>query len=539
MKKYNSCLLALMVSVFLLLCACAQQQTSQASSEPDALSSIPSSSTPSSTPATSVPATSVPATSIPATSVPATSAPATTPATTPSTAPTQPAVWPDRILSCQTTDWITDREIVPFEERFAADVPFGLYPTIWIAPDTDSAYSDYSVFDLRSCYVIMYNSLETEYIHRIPMDATIPPNCNSLAGDGYWGDWLSDDALYKINLQSGAYTVLDTKSETDIRWDVQACGKDTVCIFRLDAQQNLRIYYRDLHSEAERTVYQGILPDVPTAESGLYFYAPSTTQGQVYWEMINPAFWEAYTQERDNPNSSFKNSASLYMAVQEQYNIPMLVRYLVDFNTGALTEDFGWYDTCWKTKDCRHNHFDYENTKEEVPTVLNVASVVITNFSKLTGDSELDNADTQDPYIYSEFGHGYPYFSLDHPTWKLADFPVIEIAYSWEYVYCITLEGTVVQFNYNGTICNTIYTSQNELRNLHGWGNYVYFIDGNTIICIDEATGTWRPILQSTLSEISLFWYHKESGVLNFTVRQGMYCQNYRYDPLTGELTPQ
>ena len=535
-KKYN-CLLALLVSVFLLLCACAQQQADQASF-PDALSSAPSINvTPASrTPDSRPPATSKPATSKPATSAPATTAPATTPAPPPSTAPTQPAVWPDRWITIQTTDWITDREIIPFDDRFTADVPFGLYPTIWIAPDTDSAYSDYSIFDLRSCYIIMYNSLETEYVHRIPMDANIPPSCKSLAGDGYWSYWLSEEALYKIDLQSGAYTILDTKNETDIRWEVKACGKDTVCIFRLDAERNLRIYYRDLHSEAEKTLYEGVLPDVPTSENELFFYAPTTTQGDVYWEMINPAFYEIYLKYLNSPVDDLKDTPNLRSAIQRDCGIPMLVRYSCDFNTGALTADFGWYDTCWQSKDCKHDHFNYENTREEVPTLLNVAPVEIPNFSKLTGESPLEATDSVDAYMYSEFGFGLPYVSLDYPTWKLADIPVIDITSSAEYFYCITTEKNILQISCDGKNCNTIYTSENALRDLTCLGNYLYFVDGSTVICIDEAAGTWKPIVKFTADDFDLGWHYRHDGILKLVVRQGMYIEDYWYYPETGEL---
>lgn len=533
MKKH-SYLLVLFSFVFLLLCACAGRQTDPASSSgPDVLSSSPSINV---TPASRIPDSRMPATSAPTTSKPATSVPATTPATTPSTAPTQPTAWPDRWLSYQTADWITDREIVPFEDRFAADIPFGLYPTVWITPDTENSFSDYCVFDLRSCYIILYNSLETEYVHRIPMDANILPSYQALAADGRWGYWLSEEALYKIDLHSGAYTILDTKNETDIRWDVQACGKDTVCVFRLDAQRNLRIYYRDLHSKAEKTLYKGVLPDVPTSEIELLFYTPTTTQGQVYWEMINPAFYEIYLEELNNPNSSLKDSADLYLAVQEHYNTPMLVRYSCDFNTGALTADFGWYDTCWQTKDCKHDHFNYENTREEIPILLDVTPVEIPNFSKLTGESPLEATDTVDAYVYSEFGYGQPYVSLDYPTWKLADTPIIDIECSWEYFYCITTEKTILQISYDGKICNTIYTSEHALRDLTCLGNYLYFVDGDTVICIDEAAGTWKPIVKFTADDFDLGWHYRYNGVLQLVVRQGMYNEDYWYYPETSEL---
>ena len=117
----------------------------------------------------------------------------------------------------------------------------------------------------------------------------------------------------------------------------------------------------------------------------LQFYAPTTTQGQPYWVMLNPAYYQVYLQERNDPNSPLKNAADFYKAVQNHYNIPMLVRYSCDFSTGTLTEDFGLYDTCWNTAKCKHDHFDYESTREEIPTVLVAAPTEIPNFSKLTG----------------------------------------------------------------------------------------------------------------------------------------------------------
>ena len=107
------------MAVFLFLCACAKEQADPTSSGPDTLSSsinvTPASRVPDPRPpATSKPATSKPATSKPATSAPATSVPATTaPATKPAPPPTEPNL-----------DWVTDREIVPFEDRFKEVVGF-------------------------------------------------------------------------------------------------------------------------------------------------------------------------------------------------------------------------------------------------------------------------------------------------------------------------------------------------------------------------------------------------------------------------------
>lgn len=445
---------------------------------------------------------------------------------------------PTHQLTLPSMDWVTDREIVPFEDRFKEDVPFGYYPKTWIVPDSKYSFSDYSVFYLWGLSIAMENGMEREFAYNIPIDPNLLAGFSAIIADGRWAYFCSDDELCKVDMINGKLTTLAEKNKNAIRWEVHACGKDTVCIFELSKENNLRIFYRDLHSEAERTIYQGVLPNVPTSENDLLFYASSTTQGQVYWEMQNPAFREVYLKELNDPNSPLKNSADLYIAVQEYYDIPMLVRYSCDIHTGALTEDLGLYDTCWRTKDCTHNHFDYEITKEDVPEILDVEPVEISNIRKPTGDHIWGDNDTVNVYIYSEFGYGQPYLSLDYPTCKLADINVIAYEISSHFVYFITTEGTIVQVSYRDKICNTIYTSDNKLSDLFWCKDYLYFVDGNTIVCIDTVAGTYRPVIRTTLKELYIvgneYIYYPHD--LYFGVRQGLYCKEYRYYPYTNEL---
>lgn len=460
-------------------------------------------------------------------------------------------------------DWVTDREIVPFEDRFKEDVPFGDYPTTWITPDNSHSKSDYSVFYLWGLSIGMRNGMEREYVYNIPVDPNLLAGFSYIAADGRWAYLCSDDELCKLDLLTGELTTLVKKNEGDIRWEVYACGKDTVCIFQLNKRNSLRIFYRDLHSDAEKTLYWATLPktspyDLESETRGIYFSAPSSTLGVCSFQMMNPAFYTVVQEELANPKSQFKliyqqdyskcwedpekhpihldTYPSLCHVIQDAYQTPYYIKYICDPVSGTVTEDYGTIDTCFYGSGQNHNHFDYEITKAETPAILDVAPVEIPNFSKLTGESPWKGSDTARTYVYSEFGYGQPYLSLDYPTWRLADFPVTDIELSWEYVYCITLEGTIVQLNYNGSICNTIYTSENELRDLNYRDNYIYFIDGSTIICIDETTGTWRPIFQTSLKEIKLFWSSKHPNILSFTVSQGMYSQNYQYNPETNEL---
>ena len=461
---------------------------------------------------------------------------------TPTTVPTQPSTKPTQPITQPTNpnlEWLSDREIVPFEDRLKEDVPFGYNATSWLMPDDH--FPEYSLEyylmlnpTYHSCpYIMMEQGIEaSEMVYKVPIYLDRLSGMKTLAVDGRWGYFANEYELCRVELLTGELTILATRGESDLRWAVRACGKDTVCIFQLDENRNLRVYYRDLHSDAERTLYQGVLPDVPTSENGLMFYAPTTTQGQAYWEMLNPAFYQAYLKELSNPNSTLKNSPK---AVQDHYNIPMLVRYSCDFNTGELTEDFGLYDTCWNTRNCWHDHFGV--TREEVPTVLDVAPTEIPNFSKLTGDYPFWSFDHVYTCLFSDFGYSDAYWRGEAYVHKITDFPVTEMEMSDEYIYAITLDGRILQFDRYDTICNTIYTSENEMCKLRCWGGYVWFVDGDTIISIDEATGTWQPILRVSSEVYGFGWDYNYKTAVTVYIRQGMFCQKYRYDLQTKELT--
>ena len=557
------------MAVFLFLCACAKERADPTSSGPDTLSSsinvTPASRVPDPRPsATSKPATSKPATSKPAASAPATSVPATTaPATKPAPPPTEPNL-----------DWVTDREIVPFKDRFKEDVPFGYDNDSWLTPWTYPGYSHYLLeYRLMRSPTYFSNPIviqeqgieEDELLYWVPISLDRLDDMTMLSVDGRWGYFGNDSELCKLELLTGELTTLAKKNESDMFWEVQACGKDTVCIFQLDAQRNLRIYYHDLHSDAERTLYEGILPQSspydlnPGARDisrSIYFTAPSTTLGAVSWQMMNPAFYAVLQEELANPNSQFKHRHQqdyskcwedpekhpIHLAtcpglcddIENAYNIPYYIKYTYDPVTGTLTEDYGIIDSCFYGTGENHNHFDYEITKEEIPVILDTTPVNIPNFSKRTGAEPFWGFDHCYTCFFSDFGYSFPYWRGDGFVHKLADIAVTEMGMSNEYIYCITTEGTILQFNHDGSICNTIYISENELYDLHCCGNYIYFIDDSTIICIDETAGTWRPVIRTTLKEIYISRGYDD--YLKFGVRQGLYGQEYLFYLETGKI---
>jgi len=557
-KKYN-CLLALLVSVFLLLCACAQRQADQASS-PDALSSTPSSRV--SIPSSSVPASSVPATSIPASSVPATSVPATS---VPVTEPVSPIQ-----LS---TDWVTNREIVPFEDRFKEDVPFFTakqayyrYGDYWFAQASDGTYIRYHLdkIDTTNRLAVFKGRVtEATLVYEIPVDIDLS-GYGILLADGHWAYLTGNDTLLKVDLTTGNYSTVLTQNKDASLWQMRSRGMDTVCIFEVDAENNFSIFYHDLHSDAQKMLCTGTLP-IPLSED-FSFTAPETTLGKVTWQMMNPAFFTAVQTELQNPDSQFKkdshtdyskywtnpeenpvtihNQPFLCIAIQNYYNIPARVKYIYDIQTGELNADYGIIDSCERGSGDYNDHFNYENTWETPLEVVKPDPVVIPNITKLTETqiaedlADEHNAANGNVFLYNAFGYAKAYWrlnDLDDATYiKASDLLFQEVVASPHYIYGITPENTIVQLSTDGSICNTIYASQNTLGEICYHAGSVYFLDGSHVIRINAITGTYSAILRCDGWVRLDTWGNDDK--LYILVVQGLYNQQYFFDPDTGVL---
>lgn len=534
MKKYI-CLLLLLVTAFLLF-ACASSQADLTTSDPDTLSSTPSSSFPSSLPPTD-----------------ASTAPTET---NPTTVPTEPTTSPPIQVS---TDWVVEnRAVIPFEERFEEDISFLGYNTSWFVNISGNDYYRYTLSKSDSTYPLAVKQNDSVvYQTRCDRDLT---DYSPLAADGQWAYLFGDNKLIRADLLTGESTTLEEFSANLLQLYIWACDKDTVFICTLDQDYSLRYYYRDLHSDAEKTMYEGTIPVTPLED--MVFYRPGSTQAPVCWRMTNPDFYKVLKKELNDPGSPFRtnyngrysqywektesfdpsiyNTFFLSLLIQEEYDIPARVEYYYDSKAGELTPDYGIICDCERGSDKGHAPFDYEITKEEVPEILDVAPVEIPNISKLTEAQAEAARDINCSYryyyddMYYESIYGYPASQELGIYTKLADTPISQMVLTPDYVYCITLENTVIQLSYDGSICNTIYTSDSELDSLHYGFGHLCFIDNNTIIRIDTVHGTWQPVLRTTLKEFFVSGEY-EDGV-SFGVRQGMYYQRYSFCPETGEL---
>ncbi len=493
MKKYI-CLLTLLVIV-LLLSACAGSQTDSITSDPDSLSSTPSSSVSSSVPPTT----------------PTKTEPTIVP-TEPTTLPTEPT---DPPLVQLSTDWVVaERTAIPFDERFETDISFITYATSWFVQISDNTYCQYSLSKAKGSSVLNVRQNDT-VIYQTLCDRDLS-SYGIVASDGQWAYLSGDNQLIRANLLTGETTTLEEFSADLLQWYIWGCDQDTIFIYTLDQNYLLHYYYRDLRSDATKTMYEGTIPTTPLED--MVFYRPGSTQSPVCWRMMNPDFYEVLKKELNDPESPFRtnyngrysqywentepfdpsiyNTFFLSLLIQEEYDIPARVEYYYDPKTGELTPDYGIICDCERGSDKGHDPFDYEITKEEVPEILNVAPVEIPNISKLTEDQAEAALDINCSYryyyndMYYESIYGYPASQERGIYTKLADIPISQMVLTPDYVYCITLENTIIQLSYDGSVCNTIYTSDSELDSLHYGLGYLCFIDNKTIIRIDTINGT-------------------------------------------------
>ncbi len=538
-KKYDY-LPVLLVFIFLLLCACAKEQADPASSGPDTLSS----SSINVTPATSAPATSVPATTAPA---------------------------PPIRLS---TDWVVEnREIIPFEDRFAEDVPFFpvkqayyQYGDYWFAQASDGTYVRYCLDTSNTTNrLAVYKGKvnESTLVYEIPMDIELS-GYGILLADGHWAYLTGNGTLLKVDLTTGNYSTVLTQNKDASMWLMRSCGMDTICIFEVDAENSVSIFFHDLHSDAQKVLYTGVLP-IPLSED-FSFTAPETTLGQITWEMMNPAFYEVVQTELQNPDSQFKQDVHtdysecwtnpeenpitihtqpfLCIAIQNHYNIPARVKYIYDIQAGELVADYGIIDSCERGSGDYNDHYNYENTWETPLHIVDPAPTEIPNLTKLT-DAQIAedladeyNAASGNVFLYNAFGYAKAYWRLNELGGaiyiKPSDILFREVVASPHYIYGITPDDAVVQLSTDGSICNTIYTSQNTLGEICYHAGSVYFLDGNQVIRINAITGTCSAILRCD-GWVRLDTWGSED-VLYILVVQGLYDQQYFFDPDTGVL---
>lgn len=542
MKKNTFLFTCLLLLMALLICACAHAKGNTDSSQ--SFGNIPILSTRPASPKPSTPVPTEP--SVPTPTEPSIPAP---------TEPSEPApTEPSYPLPGDSTDWqVADTQIIPFEARFQQDLVFGNAGQ-WLVSHADALVQ----YELRvehsntRRYYVFGSDGSTYYI---PYAQELR-NYNVLIANGQSIYWSGNREILKMDILTGECTAFYEADDSVITMYAQPCGKETLCILTVTEPQTLRIFYKDVHTADERTVYEATIPE--TDFSTMSVGTPESSLGTIHWSMMNPAFYQEVQKILADPNSPYRQhpqydysryweepekypisrNMPLCYQIQEDLGIPYRLTCYYDPATGTLTEDFGVIDTCWFGSGYAHDHDDYENTFEEIPQIILSDPVPIAGMATFTAEqieqirSDQYGSGKGHAFLYSEYGYGLPYLNTGSEIIRLTDIPCKELINTQYFIYCMTIDGNILQISPDGTICNTIYTATGTLDDLCYCAGMLYFQDGDKVIEIDTIQHTSRILLQASALFVSTW----EIGTIHVSVTHGLYYQQFLFTPETGEL---
>ena len=444
------------------------------------------------------------------------------------------------------TKWQADREIVPFADRFKADVPFAV-DNGWIVLDKGNTYIEYHLAKQNSGYPLAIMQDET-VVYEISCDRVLT-DFRILNADGHLACLKSENEVIRVDLRTGKATTLLKRSENITIWNVGSADKDTLYIFSVDNEGNLKICYRDVHTEAERILYDGVFPETP--ESDLICYTPASTLGTVRWRAMSPDFYAIAKKELADPDSPFKWNPSA------EYSHPFSLRYAYDLccdiqkahpdvlaqvewscdpATGKLTAQYGIAAECaWQGSECYHNHYDTEDTWQAPLIVLDPDPVSVPNLKREQTWNGNDQTYKRLGLYSNNFNDKYIYEIQNEKFTLLLDIPCKSYAAGNGYGYALTQDNTIIQFSWDGSIRNTIYTTDNNLYDLMYFEGSIYFVEGDQVIRINAVKGTCSPILRCA-GNIIMDNYAPESGSFFIMIRQGLYIQQHYFTPDTLEV---
>lgn len=536
MKKTTLRFICLLVTVALLFCACTSADDSGATAEP----TQPSTTTPTQAP-----------------TVAPTTAPTAAPTVAPTAAPTvAPTVAPTEPPAAEFTEYLVQtRQVTPFEDRFKEDFSFHS-PTTWLIPEGDH-YIAYRAIFPNNRFAIEKLGTDTTFT-KTPVKDVV--GYALVTADGQFATFGSKTDFKKVNIATGEHTILLTMPQDLLHWNAQACGPDTVCIVTLTGtDREFHAFYLDVHTGATRTIYRYHVPE--TYLDTFYVFFPDSALDTVSWSMVNPDFYAAMQEELKDPNSPCKthyahqntdyssfweNQEHVFTSymfcenVQHHVNIPFWSMMSCSLGADAPTETLGIIDKCWFGSGYAHDHFDYENTYEEKPQIINAAPTPLYAVASLT-QQQIDDilaegygSTTGVAFLSNEYGSRQLYLALDGVTRRLTDSPVVEFVNSKYFVYCVTAEGSVLQLSHDGKICNTMYTGTAPDSLSYEKGE-LYFRDGDYVLQINIISGCSRILLKSGgLLDVKAWG----PGNVFIEIVHGLYDQQYIFTPETGELKP-
>ena len=242
--------------------------------------------------------------------------------------------------------------------------------------------------------------------------------------------------------------------------------------------------------------------DAPVAEFLLQI--PKSTLGDIYWMAISEEMQQLVELELSNPESPFKSWRTEILWEEEQPLLTIAGEEAHDALTTGLSihTDVRVMDTY---QYCLQTDTVTEKKANWVPMLAGYdpSACILSDWEPLPDvDIQKNLTGTipvQLPVPVLEGDGFYPaklYFTDQGAVTAIVDGAFLQVQAYADAVYCITEDNKVLQIDYEGNICNTLYVSECDTLELWGYYNgHLYIREDSRILDLDLTELKYRTLL--------------------------------------------
>jgi len=98
-------------------------------------------------------------------------------------------------------------------------------------------------------------------------------------------------------------------------------------------------------------------------------------------------------------------------------------------------------------------------------------------------------------------------------------------------LFYVTKDNRVLQLSYDGSVCNTLYVSDEEITDVAYLDGYFYVLEGEKILQLSLQTGKYRVLIYQEDCKMLETVYMPEGRYLYFRATKGLSYYPHVYNP--------
>ena len=489
--------------------------------------------------------------------VPAATQPTTEPTTAPTTAPTETTEAP--LPEFTPSLWLLEPEYVSYEEYFSSEHSFSKSSGMgWLVLDGDKGIR-YWVDSLD--YAI--HSSVREDVFQIPNSEQLQ-DYGSIHADGKYAWLRSKTQIAMLHMATGEILQQEQLSRSSPLGGVLTDNT---------------VYYTADHSDGQFHIYRIYLPELKVDHLHSFaapetFFRPNwsasvTKENSIVWTAVNPKILAALEKAIQDPGSPLRYGggeklwASKYPYTdvepetlkhaiyhfQNALDEPAYVHYIYNYAEGTLTTQDGIICHCEYGTGEPHDHGD--------PVVYEIAQPILAKeeWMPIPG-MELqallqEEQGPEDPWAYRfisfvNIPEKLPYLveneiytPLNTAGAKNNNLYIFDMYHNGgQGVFYVTKDNRVLQLSYDGSVCNTLYVSDEEITDVAYLDGYFYVLEGKKILQLNIEKGEYRVLIYQEHCKKLETVFMPGGRYLYIRATKGLSSTDYVYNPSKDAIEP-